>query len=124
MKKWSFILVMGTCYQLITAFVAMCFWNWFIVLAFNVSPISYFLMLGVVWFVGIVFVKEENEFEKKILYMILEACVPESKQEDLESQLKDMNESLLLHVFPVYVGRLVGISVTFILGLGLHLLIA
>lgn len=38
---------------LYVAFVAMNMWNWFIVPALHLSDISFLLMLGVVWTIGL-----------------------------------------------------------------------
>ena len=66
MAKWCTVFCFGLVNQLFGAFVAMCFWNWFVVKAFNVLSISYLLMLGVVWFIGIVFHKDNNQMEQKM----------------------------------------------------------
>ena len=46
---------------LYTAFVAMCYFNWFAVRVLNVNNVSYLEMLGIVWLFGLFKARDKSE---------------------------------------------------------------
>ena len=63
MKKMGWAWVVGTIVGLFKAFVLMNLWNWFVVPAFRIPEISYLLMLGVFWTIGLMTEKLEQPDE-------------------------------------------------------------
>lgn len=110
------------------AFVLMLMWNWFVSPVFHIESISFWQVLGLLWIVQL-FVDSgsgsgsENPAETlrwDSLFLLLNACVPEHKNEELREELKLKTEGVWgqfgLHIF----GRLVGYAVTLGLGWVVH----
>src|ERR1700734_824061 len=70
---WCFSILVG----LFKAFVLLNLWNWFVVDAFHVSPISYLPMLGVVWFIQLATASPNNDagFLWKRMHALIGFCV-------------------------------------------------
>lgn len=118
---WLSATIVGTVVSLYTTFVAMCYWNWFLVRAINVNQINYFEMLGVVWLIGIFTSKhDENEYRWKILFSCIDACVPRENVEMLKETIKSHNENIWWNALFGSIGILFGNSFTLALGYVLH----
>lgn len=114
----------GILNSLYTAFVAMCFWNWFAIKALNISSISYPEMVGIVWLISLFTYRGNNDESKwKVLLAAIEACVPEHNRllltEVLEEQLENMRRDIALVAFERFVNH----TITLVLGFVLHTLI-
>jgi hypothetical protein len=106
------------------AFVLMLMWNWFVSPVFHTGSISFWQVLGLVWVVQL-FVGDaiENPAEKlrwENLLLVLDACVPEHKNEELREELKEKNEGIWGQLGIYIVGQLAGSAVTLMLGWMVH----
>jgi len=99
-------------------------WNWFVSPVFHIESISFWQVLGLLWVVQL-FVGDtgENPAEAvrwESLFLVLDACVPEHKTDELREELKQKNEGiwsqLAIHIF----GQLTGYAVTLMLGWLVH----
>jgi hypothetical protein len=106
------------------AFVLMLMWNWFVSTVFHIDSVSFWQVLGLLWIVQL-FVDSgsENPAETlrwESLFLVLNACVPDHKNEELREELKQKSEGVWgqfgLHIF----GRLAGYTVTLALGWVVH----
>lgn len=124
-KPWAWIVApfVGLSIGLYTAFVAMCFWNWFAVRVLNINNISFLEMLGIVWLISL-FTDQTNKDESKwkILFSAVEACVPEHNREMLAMTMEEHKENIWWDAFTAAFGRIVGNTATLALGFGLHVL--
>ena len=106
------------------AFVLMLMWNWFVSPLFHIDSISFWQVLGLVWIVQL-FADSGSEsptdtLRWESLFLLLEACVPEHKTEELRDEVKQTTdriwEKLGIHIF----AQLVGYTVTLGLGWVVH----
>ena len=79
-----------------TTFVAQCFWNWFAVPILPVSPISFLQMFGIIIFISFLNEKDNSaeELRWEGVYKVLDACLPESKKQEIEEFVKEKQESV------------------------------
>jgi hypothetical protein len=75
-----------------TTFVVQTLWNWFAVKAFNAPSVSYWEMYGVTMLLSLLLARDGEDAENKqrwnAAFMVLDACVPADKREELLAQLK------------------------------------
>jgi len=124
-KKWAWVvaLLVGLLNGIYTAFVAMCFWNWFAVRVLNINIISFPEMLGIVWLISL-FTDQTNKDESKwkILFSVVDACVPDHNREMLAETMAGHKENIWMDAFTAAFVRIAGTTVTLVLGYGLHVL--
>jgi len=107
------------------AFVLTVMWNWFVAPIFHTADISFWEMLGLLWVVQL-FVDQnygQNPVEKmrwENLVLMLDACVPEEKREDMKVALKEKEESVWSEIGVQIFGQLFGYAFTLGLGFLLH----
>jgi len=94
MKNLIAATIIGSVVSLYTTFVIQHLWNWFATSAFHVSEISFWAMYGLVLLVSLFteWQKVGDEPRWKTAYIILEACIPDAKKEEVETQLKQQME--------------------------------
>jgi len=122
--KWFVATFIGFSIKLYTAFVAMCLWNWFAVRALNINSISFLEMIGIVLLVSL-FTDGINKDHGnwKILFSVLEWCVPDQNREMVAEVMQEQKEQMWTDALIMSLGNIGGITITLILGYGLHLLI-
>jgi len=127
MKNLIAATIIGSVVSLYTTFVIQHLWNWFATSAFHVSEISFWAMYGLVLLVSLFteWQKVGDEPRWKTAYIILEACIPDAKKEEVETQLKQQMEVRIwadagLQAF----GKVVGTTFALVLGLVVHLFLA
>lgn len=86
---WGIAFIVG----FYTTFVLQSLWNWFAVPALRVPPIGYWLMMGLNTFIFLM--RERGEEGEKltakrwvITMAVLDACVPEEKQAEVQEDIK------------------------------------
>jgi hypothetical protein len=104
-----------------TTFVLQSLWTWFAVPAFNVPRVGYWTMYGVNLIVTLLLDRgsgeETTEQRWKVAMMVLEACVPSEKREELNAELKNETSFGMWWTLGISIfGKLVGNTIT--LGLG------
>lgn len=107
-----------------TTFVIQNLWNWFAVPALHVPEISYWTMYGLLLGARLVFEKDET-FEKAEVFgrvgMMIEACVPEEKQADLNAQLLAEDEKMGTKILSMVAGQAVGNTITLGIAFAIHI---
>ena len=104
--------------SLYTTFVLLNLWNWFITPAFNIPSLSYWQMYGITLFVSL-FSESGQDFMHeqrwKVILAGLDVCVLESRREELNETIKNLNEEIWGQLGAKIFGRLVGNTITLIL---------
>lgn len=108
-----------------TTFVIQNLWNWFAVAAFHVPEISYWTIYGLLLGAHLVFDKDESLEKGEIfgrIRMMLDACVPEEKREELTAELKAEDESMGMKIFTMVIVKAIVNTVALGVGFAIHLL--
>ena len=112
---WTYVVAFLVSFY--TAFVAMCFWNWFAVGVLNVASISFLQMLGLIWLLSILIDQPYSDKSKwKALFTIIERCVPEEKQEDIADIIDEIQDNIWINIS----SKIIGNTLSLILGFVLH----
>ena len=116
---WGIVIVVG----LYTTFVLQTLWNWFAVPAFHAPEISYWTIYGLLMLAHLIIDKPtfENDERLKRLAIIVSACVPDEKKEELEEALKADDDDATFKLGTFIFGQVVGSSVAVVLGFVIHL---
>jgi hypothetical protein len=120
LKKTILFFAVGMVVQLYTTFVLVSLWGWFVTTAFHVPTISFWVMYGLVLFVGLFSDPTKTDFEVglqlKALVLMVEACVPEEQRVDIKEKLEDLGSDMWYTAGSAIFGRIV--SNTVALGFG------
>jgi hypothetical protein len=108
-----------------TAFVAECYWNWFVVPALHASEVSFLQMLGLIWLLQLVTSRSTapEDTKWKLLASAIELCVPPEKQEQLADLTKPNSLDLFLQSFSQVFGQLTGNTFMLAAGFVLHMFV-
>ena len=125
-SKWSaefpFELLIDLPIGLYVAFVAQCFWNWFVVPALRLPEISFLHMLGLWWMIALLIRSSAERQMRGLVFLlgVIGLCVPPERTRELE-ELMDFRslEELLNGLW-----QIIRLTLTLALGFGLHLLIS
>lgn len=127
MKLKNFILLYGVSIivGLYTTFVLVRLWDWFVVPAFHVRSIAFWVMYGLTLFVS-AFRSNGDDVEveqrHKIVVTLLDACVPDDKREQVKGQLQEFAEEIWYQAGSKVFIQIVANSLTLGFGFGIHLL--
>jgi hypothetical protein len=101
-------------------------WNWFVVPAFHVSDISFWLMYGLVLIVSMFSNPSDQSFDAdrrtKSLMTAIEACIPEDRREFVREELESQSKEIWLDVGAMIFGRAFGNTVALGVGFIVHAL--
>jgi len=127
MKIKNFILLYGISMVvgLYTTFVLVILWDWFAVPAFHVSEISFWVMYGLTMLIGVLRPSEndiQGEHRHKIVAVMLDACVPADKREEVIEELKGFEEEIWWKAGWKVFGQIVTNSLTLGIGFVIHVL--
>ena len=127
-KKFAVTWAASTSVGFYSVFVLMEVWNWFAVPLLHVSEANYWLMYGVSMLFGLMTGagEEENPADErrwKALFVVLDACLPEHKTEEVREQVRSETEGIWTDLGVMIFGRIVSRSLTLGLGFVVHLLI-
>src|SRR6266481_5640534 len=100
MRKFTLavlLFIVAMVVRLYTTFVLENLWNWFVSDAFHLSHISFWVMYGVVLFIGLLTVDFNYEQARrfKVLAIGIDACIPENLREMVNKQLEDQDDQVL-----------------------------
>lgn len=120
--------VVSTAVGFYGVFVLMQLWNWFAVPLLHVPEASYWLIYGVSMLFGLMTGAGEqdnpaHERRWNMLFIVLDACVPEHKMGDLKEEVRSETEGIWSDLGLMIFGRVVSRSLTLGLGFVVHLLI-
>jgi tetrahydromethanopterin S-methyltransferase subunit G len=127
-KKTVFFTFVGIVVGLYTTFVLQHLWNWFAATAFHLPQIPFWVMYGMVLGVGMFTLDQSSNFEQRQLFKMLavglDACVPADKKELVKDQIEDQKEQMWVEAGTLAFGKLVGNTVTLMIGGVVHLFLA
>lgn len=121
-KKWALMWAVIIVVGFYTTFVIQTLWNWFAVAAFRVPEVSYWTMYGFMLLIHLVTEKSnfQNEEQGKRLGLLIMACVPEHKLDEVKEEIKIEDDDIGMKLFGLIVGQIAGSSVALALGWGVH----
>jgi hypothetical protein len=98
-------------------------WGWFVVPAFHLSPISFWVMYGLTMLISLLRptgtdINAKNRH--KIVAVMLDACVPSDRREEVTEQLKELKEQVWYQAGWQVFEQVVAISVTLGIGFVVH----
>jgi hypothetical protein len=116
--KAFFFVVVALLVSFYEAFVLQQLWNWFVVPTFHLDPSGYPTMLGIRLIVFLFQTNDDGALNRKFqkLDLVVRACVPEEKQEALETAMKEMDGRLWNELKMWILGEFVGATISLILG--------
>lgn len=115
--------LVGPLVGLYRTFVLQRLWNWFAAEALNLPVISFWVMYGLTLIIGILttnYDDKQQERNFKILWIILDACVPDDKKESLREELDEMGQNIWVEVGFMVVGGILGLTLALALGWAVH----
>jgi hypothetical protein len=111
---------------LYTTFVLKFLWAWFVVPAFHITEISFWVMYGTTLLIGLLRQDDHNndmwqEHRHAILARMLLACVPSEKMHDVMAELKEHEKSIWSKVKWHIFGQFAGSTITLGIGFVVHM---
>jgi hypothetical protein len=128
MSDWKKAVITWTTATLVgfySVFVLMQLWNWFAVPLLHAPEAGYWLIYGMNMLFALLtgnVANPANERRWNSLFIILNACVPEDKMEEVKEEVSAETESIWGDVGMMIGGRVVAASVTLGLGFVVHML--
>lgn len=121
LKKSVLFWIIGAIVGLYTAFVLQNLWSWFATEAFHVSPISFWVMYGLVLIIGMFSPEKfEETYHFKALAIGVDACIPDEKREVLHDKLREETEQVSWGVRWSIFGKLLSNTLTLAIGWAVH----
>jgi hypothetical protein len=118
-KRDTIYFIIGIALKLYTTFVLQNLWNWFVVPAFQIPSISFWLMYGVLLLIGLVFPRsdlaQESRWERT--FMVLHECIPEDRREAVNEKVKESAQvglMVLSETFNTLIGNTVILMIGFV----------
>ena len=128
MSDWKKAVITWTTATLVgfySVFVLMQLWNWFAVPLLHAPEASYWLIYGMNMLFGLLTANVDNPAHERrwnSLFIILNACVPEHKMEEVKDEVRSETESIWSDVGVMIFARVVATSLTLGLGFVVHML--
>lgn len=122
-KKWGWMWLITILVGFYTTFVLQSLWNWFAVEALNAPPISYWIMFGLNMLVHLVIDKPSFEIDEKFkrVTIMLEACIPDAKMDEVKEALKEEDDIMPAKLGGLVVGQALGNTFALLLGFAVHI---
>lgn len=119
-QQWISAMIIGLFMSLFSAFVAMNYWNWFVVDVLNISEITFIQMLWIIWFIGIFSHNQNsNDYKWKTLFSIIEYCIPreniETVKEVIQEQSRNVRQDAFVWAFWQFIGLSISLLIWFLL---------
>jgi hypothetical protein len=115
--------LIGPLVGLYRTFVLQKLWNWFAAGALSLPVISFWVMYGLVLIIGILttnYSDKQQERNFKILWIILDACVPDDKKESVREELDEMGKNIWIEVGFIVIGGILDFTWALLLGWAVH----
>jgi hypothetical protein len=125
-KKFAITWCASTLVGFYSVFVLMLLWNWFAVPLLHAPEASYWLIYGMSMLFGLLTASMDNPAHERrwnALFIILNACVPEQKMENVKEEVRSETESIWSDVGLMIFARILTTSLTLGLGFVVHLLV-
>jgi len=124
-KKFAISWTVSTLVGFYGVFVLMQLWNWFAVPLLHAPVASYWLVYGMSMLFGLLTEKAENPADERrwsALFIILDACVPGHKLEDVKEEVRSETENIWSDVGLAIFAKILTASLTLGLGFVVHTL--
>jgi hypothetical protein len=124
-KRFLLLYAVSMIAGLFTAFVLTVLWGWFVVPAFHVDAVSFWVMYGLTLSIDLLRSDGkdiEADHRHKIVATVLDACVPPERREDVMEQLGEFTEQIWYEAGWEIFGRLLGNAMVLGLGFVVHIL--
>ena len=126
MIKGALFFALTMIVHLYTTFVLTILWNWFVVPAFHLSDVSFWLMYGLVLIVNMFHNPAVQTFDgdrrTKSLMTAIEACIPEDRKEFVREELESQRKEIWIDMGGMIIGVAVGNTVALGVGFIVHVL--
>lgn len=124
-KKFLLLYAVSVIVGVFTAFVLTILWSWFVVPAFHVDAVSFWVMYGLTLLIDLLR-SDGNDIEAdhrhKVVAIMLDACVPAERREEVMEQLTEFTKQIWYEAGWKLFGKLLGNSMALGLGFVVHLL--
>jgi hypothetical protein len=126
-KKLLWAFPIGIVISLYTTFIIQNLWNWFVVPAFHVAEISFWGIFGLVLLVNLLAEGQKSgdkfatEQRWKNIGHVLDACIPPEKMESVRELVEAENEGMWLNLGIEAFGKIVGNTLTLLVGWVVHM---
>ena len=123
-KKFLLIWAVGGIVGLFTAYVLTVLWGWFVVPAFHVDGVSFWGMYGLTLLIDLLRSDGNDidaEYRHKIVAVMLDACVPTERREEVSEQLTEFSEQMWHEAGWKLVGRVTHNALALGLGFVVHI---
>jgi hypothetical protein len=124
-RKFLLFYAVSMIVGLFTACVLTVLWRWFVVPAFHVDAVSFWVMYGLTLLIDLLRSNAndiEAEHRHKIVAIMLDACVPAERREEVKEQLTAFTEQMWYEVGWKLFGKVTGNAITLGLGFVVHTL--
>jgi hypothetical protein len=121
---WAFPI--GIVVSLYTTLIIQSLWNWFALPAFQVPVLSFWRIYGLVLLIGLIMEwqkgsgKFADEQRWKGVLHALDACIPPEKKEEVLELIEEDNKGIWLRAVMDVFGKIVGNTLTLLIGWGVH----
>jgi hypothetical protein len=123
-KKMFWLALVSPVIGLYRAFVLQNMWGWFVVSAFHVQEISYWVAYGLIllqWFLFDDAGEESvNGHRWRVLSIVTDACIPDEKKIVVDGLLKQHMSAMWIDLVGSMFGNLAANTVTLAIGWGIH----
>jgi hypothetical protein len=124
-KKFLLLYAVSVIVGLFTAFVLTILWSWFVVPAFHVDAVSFWVMYGLTLLIDLLRSNGndvEADHRHKIVAIMLDACVPAERRAEVMEQLTEFTEQIWYEAGWKLFGKLLGNAMALGLGFVVHVL--
>jgi hypothetical protein len=123
-KKAILLYLVGMVVGLYTTLVLTILWGWFVVPAFHVEAISFWIMYGLLLLIELLRVPSdvEGDHRHKAVAAMLDACVPAEKRAEVTKRLSEFNEEIWYEAGWNVLGRVISSTLTLGFGFAVHVL--
>lgn len=124
-RKFVLFYTISIVVGLFTAFALTVFWEWFVVAAFHVVPVPFWVMYGLTLLFSLLRT-DGNSLEAgqrhKVLVVMLDACVPSERRGEVKAQLTEFADQIWHEAGWQLFGKAAGIAFTLAVGFVVHVL--
>jgi len=124
-RKFLLFYAVSMTVGLFTAFVLTELWRWFVVPTLHVDTVSFWVMYGLTMLIDILRSDGsdfDSEHRHKIVAVMLDACVPAERREEVREQLTEFTQQMWYEAGWKLFGKAAGNALTLALGFVVHIL--
>lgn len=124
-RKFLLLYSVSMIVGLFTAWALTVLWAWFVVPAFHVGPVSFWVMYGLTLLIDLLqpYGNDiEADHRHKIVAVMLDACVPAERRDEVKEQLTEFVDQIWYEVGWKIFGKAAVNALTLGLGFVVHIL--